>query len=901
MGRNQSKHMKLLFRNWFWSIALLAIHSVALAQTTGKITGRVTDATTHEPLIGANVVIGGTNQGSATDSYGSYYILNLSPGVYKLQAFYVGYGKMTIEDVRVSVNRSTTVDIPMSSTVLEGQSVMVEVNRISVKKDLTNSTKNISSDQMEVMPVENVGSIVAMQAGVVEGHFRGGRSTEVSYLIDGIQVDESFDANYAAVDLEAEAIQDLEVITGTFNAEYGRAMSGVVNAVTKDGSESFHGSFSVGTGNYDTNHTNIFIGLDNTEFNRNQDYKVQLSGPILGDRLTFFTNFRWQDNKNYLNGIRRFNVGDYSDFSSTDSTQWLSIVTGDNTYVPMNGSKNLSGMGKITWKITDKFRISYLKTLNDDMWRGYDHIFKYDPDGKGASYRTSRLDAIQINQMFSNSLFYELKLNYLDNYNGYYVYKNPLDTNYVSDIFLTSNGPGFFTGGQEKTHSERTNIDKGMNFDLTWQANARHGLKSGLQYTLHNINNDWRTILNQYRGTPQEAFLYAPEVLGDSTLFADVYIVKPLEISAYIQDKMEFQEMVINLGVRWDSFDPATVYPSVPRNPANQLDLPDSMTSIYPKAPVLEQISPRFGLAYQLGSAAVLHFSYGHFFQMPPFYALYQNHSFLVPPNDYGVTMGNALLQPEKTVSYEIGLWQELVEGLGLEVSLYYRDIYNLLSTKIISTYNQIEYGIYTNKDYGNARGLELKMDYNSDYFSAYLNYTLQYTRGNADTPSQTFDRAGSSMDPVNRFIPMSWDQRHTLNVTASYHKMNYGVTATGYYNSGSPYTFSPQSESRLSRINLYPNNDYRPARYTVDLNAYYKLQIFRTNQLEFTLSVYNLLDRLNEVWVNGTTGRAYTGVIQPTDIAGHHSNFNNFEDTIQNPSMYAAPRMIKLGLGLSF
>lgn len=894
--------MNFKLRNWIWSVLFIVfLNSMAVAQTTGKITGRVTDAKTQEPLVGANIMVQGSGKGSATDDRGAYYILNLPPGVYTLQAFYVGYEKMTLEDVRVSVNRSTTVDIPMRTTILEGQQVTIEVDRISVKKDLTNSTKNISSDQMAVMPVENVGGVVAMQAGVVEGHFRGGRSTEVSYLIDGIQVDETFDANYAAVDLEAEAIQDLEVITGTFNAEYGRAMSGVVNAVTKDGSKDFQGAFSIGMGNYYTRHTDIFVGLKNDEFDRNQDYKVQLSGPVWGDRLTFFTNFRWQDNLNYLNGIRRFNVDDFSDFSSTDSTQWFSRATGDQSYVPMNSSKNASGMGKITWKVTDQFRLSYLTTLNNDKWRGYDHVFKYNPDGKGASYRTSKLQAVQINQMFSNALFYELKLNNLENINGYYVFRNPLDTNYVNDIFLTSNGPGFFTGGQEKTHSERTTIDRGAKLDITWQANARHELKSGFQYTAHTINNDWHTILNHYRGTSQEAFLYAPEILPDSTLYADVYTVRPVELSAYIQDKMEFQEMVINLGIRWDSFDPATVHPSVPRNPANQLDLPDSMMSGYPKAPTLEQISPRLGLAYQLGSAAVLHFSYGHFFQMPPFYALYQNHSFLVPPNDYGVTMGNARLKPEKTVSYEIGLWQELAAGLGLEVSVYYRDIYNLLSTKIISTFNQIEYGLYTNKDYGNARGLEVKMDYTHDAFSAYLNYTLQYTRGNADTPSQTFDRAGSSMDPVNRFIPMSWDQRHTLNLTAGYRKPNYGITATGYYNSGSPYTFSPQSESHLSRINLYPNNDYRPTRYSVDLNAYYNLQVTSVGRLEFTLSVYNLLDRLNEVWVNSATGRAYTGVILDTDIAGHHSNFNTYEDVIQNPSMYAAPRLVKLGVGLSF
>jgi outer membrane receptor protein involved in Fe transport len=325
------------------------------------------------------------------------------------------------------------------------------------------------------------------------------------------------------------------------------------------------------------------------------------------------------------------------------------------------------------------------------------------------------------------------------------------------------------------------------------------------------------------------------------------------------------------------------------------------MTSSYPNAKPQTQISPRFGLAYQLGDAAVLHFSYGHFFQMPPMYSLFQNHSFLIAPNDYSTMMGNAELKAEKTVTYEIGLWQQLFPGAGFEVSLFYRDIYNLLSTIIISTYNQIEYGLYSNKDYGNARGLEIKFDLQSGPISSWINYTLQYTRGNADNPQQAFSRSGASMDPVNRFIPMSWDQRHTFNATVAYNTENYGASITGYYNSGSPYTFSPIEESRLSRINLYPNNDYRPAKYNADLMAYYNMPIYKDYKINFRLAVYNLFDRLNENWVNGGTGRAYTAVIKETDLAGHRSDFNDYEDRIKNPSMFATPRMLKFSMGVNF
>ena len=871
------------------------------SQTTGKISGIIKEAETDEILPGANIMIEGSRYGAAADIDGRFYILNISPGLYDLRVDMIGYTSVRLEDVPVSVNRTTPLEVMMSPAIIEGEVVVVEVARLAIKKDQTGTIKNVSSSEIEQLPVESIEAVVNMQAGVVEGHFRGGRSTEVSYMVDGVQVDEAYGGSHSAVEIEPESIADLEVITGTFNAEYGRAMSGIVNAVTKDGSKDFEGSFGVALGNYFLNpNDTIFIGLDPAEIDRNQDYKFQLSGPVIGDKVTFFFNTRFEDNKNHLSGLRRFNVDDYSTFYG-DEADWISNATGDSAYVPMNNSVNRSILGKLTFNLPLGIKLSTLYSQNVDTWNSYIHAFKYNPDGRAADHRRTDFYVMTLNHLLSNSLFYEVKLSRLENYAGQYVFKNPLDTNYVNDRFLEGYGPGFVTGGQVKGHGERWTVDSGVKFDMTWQANSRHSFKTGVHYLSHDILQEGYEIRNKYYGTALEGLFYEPVVLDDSTIYTDIIDITPLEVSSYIQDKMEFDDMVINFGIRYDYFDPKSTYPSDRRNPNNQLSLPDSMMSTYPQAPSLEQLSPRFGLAYQLGEAAVLHFSYGHFFQIPPYYALFANNSYLVPPNDYGTVMGNALLKPEKTVTYEIGLWQELTRGLGLEVSLYYRDIYNLLSTKIISTYNQIEYGLYSNKDYGNARGLEVKLDYHNGPLSAYLNYTLQYTRGNADSPTQSFSRAGSTQDPVNRFIPMSWDQRHTLNGTVNYKQDNYGVSLTAYYNSGTPYTFTPIAESTLSRINLLPNNDYRPTRYSADLTSYYKLPLMNDYELKFDLSIYNLFDRRNEYGVNNTTGRAYTAVVDAEDLASHRSDFNDYHDRYQDPSMFSSPRMVKVGLGFSF
>jgi len=910
--------MNLGRRNLFILIFIVLFNgTVTFAQTTGKIAGSVIDKDSRDVLAGANVFIEGTSIGAATDMNGKFYIINVPPGNYTLNVHMMGYAKYQIEEMRVSVNRTVYITAELTSTIIAGETVVVHADKVAAKKDQTSSIRNVSSDQIELLPVENIESVVNLQAGVTNGHFRGGRRNEVSFMIDGINVVEAFGGENNAVEVETEVVEELEVITGTFNAEYGRAMSGVVNAVTKDGENQFHGSFSSSYANYYTSHNDIFIGLDNSEIDRQKDNKFQLSGPVWKNKLTFLINFRLQDNKDYLNAIHRFNVDDYSDFSQDDPELWYSEHSGDDGYVPLGYSKLNSFMGKITSKLMSNLRLSFLMTRNDEEWRDYDHSYKYNPYGMGINHREADMYALQLNHMLSRTMFYDLKISYVDNFYGWYVFHDPEDSRYLHDSYFNNNGPSFYTGGQQKDHTLRTIKDYNAKFDITWQLNHRHLLKTGVLLTAHDIDHQWHSIQNAYktREEDENTFYYDYEqeryvfpyyeavIYPDSSIYTDAYRVKPLEFSAYFQDKMEFDQMVVNLGLRFDYFEPNTTYPSQRRNPANQLDFsgfPEKMSE-YPNTRPQYQLSPRLGLSYQLGNAAVLHFSYGHFFQMPPMYALYQNHSLRVAPNDYVTTMGNSQLEAQKTVQYEVGLWQELMTDMGFEIIVFYRDIYNLLSTKIISTFNQIEYGLYANKDYGNVKGLELKFDYKAGYFTTNVNYTLQYTRGNADNPTQTFDRAGDSKDPIPTLIPMSWDQRHTFNITVGYNAHRYGVTLTAYYNSGTPFSWSPLSENRVANINLHPNNSYQKSTYAVDLNGYFNIYQFKDISLRLNLSVYNLLDRLNENWVDATTGRAYTAIIQPSDLTSHHSNFNDYEDWIHDPSMYAAPRMVKVGLGVSF
>ena len=900
-------------------LMLIQVFRLSNAQTTGKIAGKVVDKDTGEPLAGANVILLHTLSGAAADANGYYFIINIPPGSYDIQVSMIGYTPVKMENVRVSVNATTNLSFELEKTVLQGEAVVVTASAVSFKKDQTSSVRNVSAEQIAKLPVESVDQVVNMQAGVVQGHFRGGRSSEVSYLVDGLPVVNSF-SEYTRhnVYVEKEVVQDLEVIKGTFDAEYGQAMSGMVNAVTKEGGKVWHGFLSSGYSNYFTAHNDVFIGIGKAGYlqrNLSQDYKVQLDGPIFKDRLSVFVNYRYQNNRGPLNGIHRFNPWDYSVYPSTDPWTWHIEHTGNNEFVAMQQDFYHNATGKLTFKITNNLKVNLLYTFNGNRSKQYDFMYKYNPGGLGWNFSTIHFGSLDVNQMISRSLFYDLKFSYASRVEQSYLYEDPLDSRYLSPNYRGDLTTGFYTGGMVNPGKRKDTFLRGdAKFDLNWQANKTHGFKAGFLYTSHVVDRFRVDVRNQYEGLPvaNEMVMdpltgkidfpyYIPEIIPITDNTIDIYRVRPYEMSAYVQDKMEFDEMVIKLGLRYDYFNSNYHYPSNWRNPSNQLSLPDSMMSTMLPNDPQTQLSPRLGLSYKLSDQAVLRFSYGHFFQMPQMYALFENDIYRVPPFDYQTTMGNTQLKAEKTVQYEIGLWQQLMTGMGLEVSLYYKDIYNLLSTKIMTTYNQIKYGLFTNKDYGNARGIELTWDYQLGGFYTQVNFTYSFTRGNAENPRETYTRAGNSMDPITRLIPMSWDQRYTANASASYTTKNLNVGLTGYLNSGTPYSYDPPDYSSLYRINLYENNSSKPTSVSFDLTASYLVPLFGGHSVKFMLNVYNLLDKLNATWVYGDTGQPYTRIVTQSDLSKFRSDYNDYYDQVKNPTMYSYPRSVKLTIGYTF
>ena len=227
------------------ALSLLFACTYGFAGVTGKVSGRVTNKSTGEPLIGANVMLVGTTNGAATDLDGRYHILNVGPGYYDLRVNMIGYAEKYVENIRVEIDLTSVIDITMTIEALSSETIVVQANQKLVRVDVAASQKSISSDQISEMPVSSVSEVVGLSAGVSGLSVRGGSVNETQFMVDGLVLNDER-TNEPTTGIPLSAVQDISLQTGGFGAEYRNARSGVVNVVTREGSkENYSGTINI--------------------------------------------------------------------------------------------------------------------------------------------------------------------------------------------------------------------------------------------------------------------------------------------------------------------------------------------------------------------------------------------------------------------------------------------------------------------------------------------------------------------------------------------------------------------------------------------------------------------------------------------------------------------------------
>jgi outer membrane receptor protein involved in Fe transport len=910
-------------RLFFIFVSLLCSNLYLWAGTTGKIAGRITDAETGESLPFVNIIVEGTTMGAASDPDGYYVILNIPPGRYDVGARIIGYQEYRITDVKVSIDFTTWLDFNLTPTTVEVEGITVTAERPLIKMDLTSTRAIVDADRIEALPVVEFEDIVNLQAGVVDGHFRGGRSSEVVYMLDGISITDPFSYD-AMIDVDNSIIKELEVISGTFNAEYGQAMSGVVNIVTKEGGrKKLTGNVTTYIGDYVSIHNSTFLNID--EINPLSIYNIEATFggliPIFGDKLTFYANGRRYNNDGYLYGTRIFNPSDSSNFSVDDPDDWYVGATGDSAMIQMAPSLENSFFGKLTFKPSHENKFTYNFTWKNREFKEYSasfglgnryysgHDFRYNPDGLPKFYDWSYNHILNWNHLISGNTFFELKV--ANSYRDVdaYLYKDSLDSRYVDPERLEdASNNAFLTGGTINGKFKRNTNSWIGKFDLTTQVTNIHLVKTGVEVRRHKL------FLHEYEIIPKkdeagnQIYPFEPDIPPINFTNHNKYTNYPFEAAAYIQDKIEFKDMIANIGVRFDYFDPRFKVPTELRDPnPNDPLRPDTINPFNPNNPIRVtgeswfsdvepkmQVSPRIGVAYPISDMGVLHGSYGHFFQIPQFEYLYTDPEFEVYAAELQSRMGNADLEPQKTVIYELGLQQQLTDDISLDVTGFFKNIRNLLGIEIIETYIGSKYARYINKDYGNVKGITITLEGRySEFLYASIDYTYQIAQGNSSDPDAVFWDAQANREPEKLLVPLDWDQTHTINGAATLgYQDKWAVSLIGRYGTGFPYT-PTREDVRIAR----ENSERKPARYNVDLRTYYNFKIGDINLSAF-LNVYNLTDRMNEIDVYTDTGRAgYTIIPSPGVIRG----INTLEEYLLRPNFYSEPRHFTVGVTIGF
>ncbi len=963
---------------------ILVFTSNTFAAVTGKIAGRVIDSDTGEGLPAVNVTVVGTNTGAATDIEGYYTILNIPPGTYSLFVSMIGYGEVQVQDIKVNSDRTTTQNISLSPEALKGETVTIMAERPIVEMGRTNTASYVNSETIESLPVTSMNEIVQLQAGVVTGadgkmHFRGGRAREVAYLVDGVPVSNSYSQNGGSnTSIATSMINELQVISGTFNAEYGAAQSGVINVITKRPEKEYHGSFQLYSGDYISNKTNTFIGIDKINPIAEYDFQGSVTGPlpIFSNKLGFllsarvstekpdedefdhhqYETYHWYDRRfNSIDGwkiatYRRWYTEHFTEQGENTGEIYIpdSLRTGDGDQGPLNEYLKFSLNGKLIYEPTSSLKFTYSLFYTTINAKTGSSSSRYAPDNLGESWLTYRNQFFNIRHVLSTNFFYNLNLSYQYKHGKGYYRDDNYYARYPGDEGIqpfSSSANGFSLGatgggysGRDDKNFEKIFLASG---DFNWQIDRHNLIKAGFEVKQHFYNvysygpyvtdewdkyawdttvkgseftwpdywdhmvDYWKNWEEYHDGAERYRYPTADEI----TRFMD-FDIKPFEAAVFIQDKLEMGEMVLNAGLRLDYFDSNENVLINERKEAHLLGEENNLR----EAKTQYQLSPRLGFSFPISDRGAFHVAYGHFFQMPSFSKMYAYPLKTIPRNYLsGLNLGNAELEPERTIAYEIGLQQGLTDDYAVDVTMYYKDFRNLLGSREITTLDLIGYYRNVNRDYGNVKGFTVALKkLGQDNISGSLDYTYQYTEGSSSSTGalaaiQVSSRLGG--DPVEmverQVIPLDWDQRHTVNATLLYNKPgDWSASVLGWLGSGEPYTPSSLGQYAFPD-NEFNNSEQKPLRWNVDLKLKKQLKLGSLNYQVF-LNIENIFDHLNELYIWNVTGQTDKYAELPSLWENTVRQINQVgiftpDEVFNRPTWYGKPRRVQLGVGFNF
>jgi outer membrane receptor for ferrienterochelin and colicin len=801
----------------------------AFAGTTGILEGRVRDKESGEAMVGVIVQIEGTKIGAVTDVDGRFIISNLEAGTYIVKFSQVGYQSVNENNVVVRPDLRTSLEVRLLQSAVQMGEVEVMAERPMIEKDVTSTTFSMGTSQIEKAPLQNLSDLITLFPGVTaEGNVRGGNGTDVVYLIDGIPMQDVV-AGGLASSIPKSSITEFSLQTGGFDAEYGNALSGVVNIVTRHGSDNFTVGARLERDNWIAN-----------SWNEQQNYMTEgeltLSGPIIPGRMHFFS-------ANTLN--------------MNDTRYWQDM----DKFFDSPIDHEISGMSKIDFEPSSKITISVQSIYDLKDWRDYEFSWRFDLGGLPPEEKNSFRNSVILSHTLSDIVHYTLNFSYAYTRSG--IGNSPSDITfqpYQYDFFLQ-----YIEDGSEAWYAL---TDQGIyttKGDLVIQPNPLNFLKFGFELNLYDISSDVIKLV------PQTTYFGEPETNLPELNYSTQYHYYPASGSMYLQDKLQVERdgATVNLGVRWDFLDPRSERPEVEYQPLTAGDsssLTPTTTAEVP-ASFKQQLSPRMGLSFPLAWNTVLIMNYGHYFQFPLFDYLYSGTTPQQIKTGVSVLVGNPDLQPERTYSWEIGVKHGFDTKNMVSVTYFNKQYIDEIDSKTLVASTAVAggdfgYAQYVNNSFASSEGLEVVFTrHRSERLSGSISYTYMTTEGVSDYVNQNINLAQWGFPVANTPYPLSWDQKHTIKLEVDA-ELPGDVSSNFVYTfaTGKPYTYYPTKDGFTPEdptLPFIPNNARLPS--TSTLNARFSHKVLVGGSTSFVLygNIYNLFDALNAKWAdaNGRIG----------------------------------------------
>ena len=900
-------------------LSLLAFGS--FAQKTATLKGKLIDATTKEPLIGATVLIVGTYNGASVDVEGNFIVKNIKPGDYTIKFTYIGYtdkafNGITLKDGEVRVLNTS---LAMRSTVMNEVVIVGEKNLINLEDAA--SEVNITSEDIEQMAVRNVQEIINMQAGVNQTpdgiNIRGGRNYETQYLIDGISAQDPLSGTGFGVGVQSSSVSDVSLITGGAGAEFGGGAAGVISTKIKEGGEKFQiagswqrdnlGDWKMG------NPENPIIQSrvnDGTAWNTDiVDLSLGGAVPFTKKKLRFFTS------------ANMFLSDDYYRVQA-DQLHSSILPENDSLFAPRQNNKYANTI-KLSYEfkpgtkitLTNQHSIAVNQNSRSLQIVGFDAIvspglqynFSEIPDNANTYSHRSNLTVLNFQHYINNNwnvkvsggrLFTNLRSDAngrpfrsetVDQiYDAQSIVTDPLQTFQPDSpvvYILPGNGLINNNGLAPRWHDHYVQEYTGKVRFSYYPKNQHHEFVFGWEHKEKEYQ--WADVYRPWVGAPIQIndTLSTPSISVGSS--SEIWLANPTEGGFFVSDKISYKGITATLGMRFNywaygkQLDAAVNNPEVPLQESSRLEYEDRNTKLFGKQYQF-RLLPKINVSFPVTDNNVLYFNYGHAMQMPHPRFIYAGLDPDYLDRSPLATIGNPVIKPESTVSYEIGLKSQITKDLGVTFAAYNNDKYDYIVSGNASITDQtgklVDRKIYYNQDYARIVGVELGVTQRiAKYFRIFFNGSFQAARGKSNTARESeLQIIEKGFVDNTKEQPLTWDRPWdlksgvifysdtTMNIPKAFHRIRIFVGMN--YKSGFRYTpVELAGTNNFGRplyqsVNSKPNSELAKAWFWTDIKITkdFALGKDKNHALSMSFEVRNLFNNLNAQIVNPVTGNAY-------------------------------------------